>query len=185
MNVLKKPTLLLNMTYEPIGVITVEKAIVLEIKDRIYVEEFRDGFIKSPKSSWKIPSVIRLKKYINITEKKKTSAKKRSKIYIRDNHRCSYCNKKCRYEELTLDHVIPKSRGGWDTHENLVTACLTCNQKKGNRTPYEAGMDLLHTPLKLRVGLDKHELIHYAELNPQWKTYLFLSSDGDKSHHGE
>lgn len=186
MSICKKPTLLLNMTYEPVGVVSAERAILLQVKDRVYIEEFREEYARTPNTIWAIPSVIRLKTYQNINEnKRKSSTKKRKKIYIRDRYRCSYCDKKCKEQELTLDHVIPKSRGGADTHDNVVTSCISCNQLKGNRTPEEANMPLLHTPTKLKVGLDKHVMKYYAEMNPDWRTYLFLSTEGDKTHYGD
>lgn len=185
MSVLNKPTLLLNAVYEPIQILTLEKALILQFKDKVHVEEIRDDLkIRSSDCEWDAPNVIRLKRYIDLYSKIRASTgKKRNKIYLRDRFKCSYCDKKCKIDEITLDHIIPKSRGGEDTPENLVTSCKPCNQKKGNRTPEEANMELLHKPIKLRVGLDKHTLRYYSEYNPKWKRYLFL--EGNELGHYE
>jgi HNH endonuclease len=99
---------------------------------------------------------------------------KRARIYIRDRYRCQYCAEHKHAQELTLDHILPRAQGGESTPQNLVTACVKCNQRKGNRTPEQARMPLLTSQNLLRLGLDRVLLCHYAESKPEWRKYLFM-----------
>jgi len=99
---------------------------------------------------------------------------KRVRIYIRDRYCCQYCGGKEHAKNLTLDHIMPRAQGGITTPQNLVTSCVKCNQRKGNRTPEQARMPLLTSQKLLRLGLDHVLLCHYAESRPEWKKYLFL-----------
>lgn len=172
-----KSCLLLNASFEPIGLIGIERAICLNYLDKVYVEEYQeDKVYRSQNQIIKIPSVVRLKHYINIRKKRRDSSTKRNRIYIRDKFRCSYCGEKGNSRDLTLDHIIPKCRGGENIPENLVTCCFRCNQKKRDSSLEECGMILLHTPKQLKVGLDKWILNHYAEVRPSWGKFLFADS---------
>jgi 5-methylcytosine-specific restriction endonuclease McrA len=144
----------------------------------VFVEEY-DGnnVIHSPRATWRVPSVIRLRHYINIRRRRQATAMKRMRIYIRDKFRCQYCGDKRTAVELTLDHITPRGQGGESVPENLVTACIECNQRKGNRTPEQARMPLLTSQKLLRVGLDRVLLCHYAESKPEWKKYLFIEEE--------
>jgi 5-methylcytosine-specific restriction endonuclease McrA len=181
MGILNKKTLLLNSSYEPLGTVDAQRAICMQINEHVYVEEVYDKTIRSQKAEWKIPSVVRLKKYIDVRKRRKKSAAKRARIFMRDKHRCVYCGKKFHESGLTLDHVHPKSRGGLATPENLVTSCMTCNQLKGDRTPEEARMPLLNNNRK--IPLDGAVMIHYSDENPSWKKYLFYSDEGDATNY--
>lgn len=99
---------------------------------------------------------------------------KRARIYIRDRYRCQYCGEHKHAKDLTLDHIFPRAQGGESTPQNLVTACVKCNQRKGNRTPDQARMPLLTSQKLLRLGLDHVLLCHYAENRPEWRKYLFM-----------
>jgi len=99
---------------------------------------------------------------------------KRARVYIRDRYRCQYCGDHRHAKDLTLDHILPRAQGGESTPANLVTACVKCNQRKGNRTPEQARMPLLTSQKLLRLGLDHVLLCHYAESRPEWKKYLFM-----------
>jgi len=114
------------------------------------------------------PSVIKLSNYIKIPFKSIELSRKN--ILRRDDHRCQYCGKKT--TDLTIDHIIPKSRGGGDTWENLVTACVRCNNRKGNRTPEEAEMKLLSKPRKPNHILYLKQTVGTIEEN--WKPFLFM-----------
>jgi len=94
-------------------------------------------------------------------------------IFMRDRYRCQYCGVKFPAFELTLDHITPRSRDGYDEQDNLATACKPCNQRKGARSPEEARMPLIATPSALRYGLDRAMLDHYAESRPEWAPFLF------------
>jgi len=166
--------LLLNFSYEPIGTVGVAKAICMWFNGKITVEEFDgDNVIRSPSTQIRVPSVIRLKRYVHV-HRRQENIMKRARIYIRDNYRCQYCGEQKSAKELTLDHIVPRSQGGESIPQNLVTACVRCNQRKGNRTPEQARMPLLTPQRILNLGLDRVLLCNYAESRPEWKKYLFL-----------
>lgn len=120
----------------------------------------------SIKSSYPVPLIIRLNSFYNALKSIDLS---RRNIFKRDGMRCQYCGKK--NVHLTIDHILPKSRGGRDEWENLVTSCDTCNNFKGNRTPEEAGLKLLSKPRKPNpINFIK---FHYPQYIEDWKEYLF------------
>ena len=167
--------LLLNFSYEPLGTVGVARAMCMVFRGAVFVEEYDgDNVLHSPRAVWRVPSVIRLRSYINIRRRRQATAMKRARIYIRDKYRCQYCGEKRSAVELTLDHITPRAQGGESMAENLVSACIECNQRKGNRTPEQARMPLLTPQKLLRLGLDRVVLCHYAESKPEWKKYLFI-----------
>lgn len=175
MNVLTRKVLLLNPHYEAAGIIDVARATALVWKGKARVElPDLDYVLHSPTRTYEVPSVIVLKRYVNVRKRRNESGKKRFRIFVRDRFRCQYCCKRFPAFELTLDHIIPDSRNGSNDPDNLATSCKPCNQRKANRTPDEARMPLLATPAALRYGLDRALLRHYAEERPEWRRYLFL-----------
>lgn len=174
--------LLLNFSYEPLGTVGVARAMCLTLRGAVFVEEFEDGrFLRSPREQFRVPSVIRLRVYVNVRRRRQTAGMKRLRIFVRDRFRCQYCGGRKAASELTLDHITPRSKAGRSTPENLVTACVGCNTRKGNRTPEEARMPLLTPQTSLRVGLEHVLLCHYAESRPVWRRYLFVAeTDADE-----
>ncbi|MGB5593017.1 MAG: HNH endonuclease [Crocosphaera sp.] len=158
--------LVLNASYEPLNITSWRRAVVLLIKGKAEQLENNDRFIYS---DFPLPSVIRLRYYVRVPYKEIPLT--RRNVLERDRHSCQYCRYKG--EQLTLDHVIPRSRGGGDTWENLVTACVRCNVKKGNRTPKEAQMNLRHTPRRPYSSL-QFELVKHTRgnLNQEWRKYI-------------
>ncbi len=175
---LNSRVLLLNFSYEPLGTIAVARAMCLSFRGAVFVEE-NDGerVLRSPKQVFPVPSVVRLRRYVQVRRNRSTNTMKRARIYIRDQYRCQYCGETKGASVLTLDHILPRAQGGESTPENLVSACLKCNQRKGNRTPEQARMPLLTSQRLLKLGLDHVLLCHYAESNPNWKKYLFMDED--------
>ncbi len=173
--------LLLNQTYEPLGTVSVPRAIIMTIKNNVTVEEW-DGerVIRSAQAEFPVPSVIRRRSYINVRRRREAAGTKRLRIYMRDKHRCQYCGEKKAVTELTLDHILPRSRGGDHSPVNVVTACVSCNTRKGNRTPEEARMPLLTTQSALRVKLERVVLCYYAEARDEWRKYLFMDVHDDR-----
>jgi 5-methylcytosine-specific restriction endonuclease McrA len=173
---LTRKVLLLNASYEPLGVISAPRALRLVWKEAAQVVELDgDRVLRSPRFVFALPSVVRLVEYINLHKKRQGRvANMRASIIARDRHRCQYCGEKSTVFELTLDHIMPRSRGGATIPENLCAACKTCNQRKGDRTPEEARMPLLSNPSALRYGLDKATIYAAAEKRPEWRKYLFL-----------
>ena len=173
--------LLLNQTYEPLGTVSVARAIIMTLKNSVYVEEY-DGIrvLRSAHDEFPVPSVIRRRTYINIRRRREQSGMKRLRIYMRDKFRCQYCGDKKGVNELTLDHILPRSRGGDNSPVNVVTACVECNNRKANRTPAEARMPLLTSQTALRVKLERVVLCHYAEARVEWRKYLFMDVYDDR-----
>jgi 5-methylcytosine-specific restriction endonuclease McrA len=158
--------LVLNASYEPLNITSWRRAVVLLLKGKAEQLEFNGQFVYS---GFPLPSVIRLRHYVRVPYKEIPLT--RRNILERDRHTCQYCNYKG--EQLTLDHVIPRSRGGGDTWENLVTACMRCNVKKGNRTPKEASMSLKHPPRKPYSSLHFEIVKHTrGNLNQEWRKYV-------------
>lgn len=128
-----------------------------------------DEFIVTPRQSIRIPRVIQLLHYDRVPRREVRFT--RRNIFFRDRNRCQYCRKVFTQSELNLDHVVPLSRGGASTWDNVVCACVACNSRKGNRTPTEAGMALHRTP-KRPAG---HPVLRAGWLGPhyeEWKTFL-------------
>ena len=173
--------LLLNQTYEPLGTVSVARALIMTFKDTVFVEEF-DGHrvLRSVQAEFRVPSVIRRRTYINVRRRREQSSMRRLRIYMRDKFRCQYCGDKKNVAELTLDHILPRSRGGDNSPVNVVTACLQCNNRKADRTPAEARMPLLTSQTALRVKLERVVLCHYAEARAEWRKYLFMDMHDDR-----
>ena len=137
-------TSILNNNGDIICIVHWQKAMIVYLKGVMNALEFQDRTIMSAGGvEYEVPKVMMVKKYVK--HRKKHSPTKRN-IYLRDNYTCQYCGSK-KVETLTIDHVIPSSRGGENTWENLVAACFKCNSKKANRTPEEADMKLATEPM--------------------------------------
>lgn len=181
--------LLLNADYTPLSIIDWKKAIVWHMRyesDSKYgidiVDFYKNDYILGAHNKkYPIPCIAKTKKFFKIHKQVVTFS--RRNIFIRDDYTCQYCHKKCEIGQLTYDHVIPKSK--WrrfdqnsPTHwTNIVTACIDCNRKKGNRTPQQADMPLLnlpHVPNKNPKYLPVAHLLRKIEIEiPQeWKLYL-------------
>ena len=163
--------LLLNITYEPLRIINWKKAITLLCLGKVEVIEEYGRDIHSVSFTIKLPSVVRL---LKLVKKPKSPVKfSRQNIYLRDKYRCQYCGLQHPTEDLTYDHVLPKSRGGKTEWENIVTCCIGCNRKKGGRTPNEARMNLVRKPtrpsgvpaIKITIGL--------RQIPQTWRDYLY------------
>lgn len=165
---LNAKVLILNQNYEPMSVINVKKAIVLLYLGKVELIEAHQGKqLRAVSMSMPFPSIVRLSVYVRIPYKKIILSRKN--ILRRDGHRCQFCGRSD--IALTVDHVMPMSRGGEDTWENLVCACVRCNNKKGDRTPDEAGMPLFRTPMRPNhVTFIRHFV---GTLDERWKPYLF------------
>jgi len=162
--------LVLNQSYEPISICNVQKAVVMLFLHKAeLVVDNKKRCIRSVNAAWPFPSVIRLKQYHRIPFKGIMLSRKN--ILRRDGHRCQYCGSVS--PPLTVDHVIPKARGGSDSWENLVTACIKCNNKKGDLTPDMAGLTLLSTPKRPSHVAFIFQSV--ASIDEVWKPYLFIA----------
>ncbi len=163
------PVLVLNQSYEPLSVCNVKKAILLLIMDKAeIVEHHSNKILRSISSSVPFPSVIKLYRYISLRHSSIELSRKN--LQRRDSYKCQYCSKS--ETPLTIDHILPKSRGGLDTWDNLVSACVQCNNKKGNKTPKEAGMTLLSVPKKPHYIMYLKTL--HSVVETLWRPYLFM-----------
>ncbi len=166
--------LLLNASYEPLSLVTAPKALALVWRRVAEMLEIDSGVrIRSPRFIFAAPSVVRLTHYIDLRSRQ-NRVTNRHRIFARDRHRCQYCGRRGTAFDLTLDHVLPKSRGGRTLAENLVTACQVCNNRKGDRTPEEARMPLKTNPAALYYGLERAAWRDAARSRPEWRKYLFL-----------
>ncbi|MEP0548120.1 MAG: HNH endonuclease [Rhodothermales bacterium] len=169
MSALGGHVLVLNQDYRALSVCSVERAVVLLWLHKVELVHAReDQVLHSARAQHPWPSIVRLKVYVHVPYKRIMLSRKN--VLRRDRHRCQYCRSN---DRLTIDHVLPKSRGGKDTWENLVAACVPCNNRKGNRTPEEAAMPLLRKPFRPSHVMFIRDFI--GRLDEQWKPYLFLA----------
>lgn len=140
-------TLVLNATYEPVARISWQRAITLLFLGKVeVVEEYEDKTIRSVTFELKVPAVIR---FLRLMRRRKQMLKfSRENVYARDKGRCQYCGHVVPRPESTYDHVVPRAHGGPTRWENVVIACVPCNQRKGGRTPEQANMKLLSVPMR-------------------------------------
>ncbi len=168
---LNAKVLLLNQSYEPLTICNVKKAIILILLQKAELVAHKESLrLRSVTNSFPWPTVIRLKNYVNLPFKKIILSRKN--ILKRDGHKCAYCGRGDL--PLTIDHIIPRSRNGEDSWENLVAACLPCNSKKGDRTLEEAHMKLLITPYRPNhIVFIKNSA---GRMNSSWEPFLFQKS---------
>jgi len=172
---LHKPVLVLNASYEPINICAARRALVLILKGVASAEEVAPAQVHSARHTLNVPSVIRLLEYRRIPHQ--TRALSRKNILMRDRYICQYCQRSLPSGEMTLDHVIPRSRHGETTWENLVACCHPCNNKKGSRTPDEAGMKLLRQPRPFSLHTSRHLMRLLGRGEDQWRKYLFITEE--------
>lgn len=165
---LNRLVLVLNASYEPINICSARRALTLVLKGAALVELPSPYTVRTSKMNIPIPSVVRLITYKRMPRQNRSVSRKG--IILRDGASCQYCRAKLPAKELTLDHVVPKSRGGESTWENLVASCTRCNNRKRNRTPAEAGMVLTRQPRQIGIHA-KHRLM--AGDQDAWERYLF------------
>ena len=162
--------LVLNHDYEPLSICNVRKAIILLYLGKAELISACDGKqIRSVSTSMPYPSIVRLSVFVSVPYKKIVLSRKN--VLRRDGHRCQYCGKAD--VVLTVDHIIPKAHGGVETWENLVAACVHCNNKKGDRTPEEAHMKLLRKPIRPNHVMFIRHFV--GSVDDDWKPYLFMN----------
>tara|TARA_B100001146_G_scaffold159349_1_gene140407 strand:+ start:414 stop:947 length:534 start_codon:yes stop_codon:yes gene_type:complete len=172
-------TLLLNASYEPLKVVHWQKAITLWCQGKVEVIEVHDREIRAVSISFKLPSVIRLIRFVKIKRRYDYVPFSRANIYARDKHTCQYCGSVFAIPDLTFDHVIPVAQAGRKDWENIVTCCVGCNRKKGGRTPRGAKMRLIRSPrrpssvpvIRITIGL--------RDAPENWRDYLYWNMELD------
>jgi len=167
--ILEAAVLVLNASYEPIHICGARRALSLVVKDTAHVEHHTGREVYA---GIMLPSVIRLKRYRKVPNRVQVLTRKN--VLMRDNNTCQYCGVVFVPSELTLDHVMPRSRGGISTWENLVAACGPCNREKADRTPEEACMPLLRRPRPVTLHTARGILRQHGHSMEAWRPYLFF-----------
>ncbi len=163
-----RETLILNASFEPLSTVSLRRAVVLVMQDKAVVEQSHPGLrIRAADIDLPVPQVVRLRRYVRVPFRQRAPWSRRG-VLVRDRHRCAYCGRRA----TTVDHIVPRSRGGTDTWLNTVAACAADNHRKADRTPAQAGMALLVKPFEptpadaLLLALNRAD---GASL-PQWLT---------------
>ena len=162
--------LVLTASYEPLNITTWRRAMVMMIKGK--AESLEQDTSREIRRGTHLPTVIRLRQYVHVPFRQLPLT--RRNLFQRDHQTCQYCGS--RDQPLSIDHVVPRSRGGSDTWENVTTACLSCNVRKGNRTPKEASMPLHrapHRPLS-SFSFEASRHIHSGR-HSEWSKYVIGS----------
>ena len=166
-------TLLLNATYEPLKVVDWRKAITMLCQGKVEVVSEYEREVRSVSVTFKLPSVIRLLRYITIKRRIDYVPFSRANIYARDDHRCQYCGIEHPVGDLTFDHVLPVSQGGKKNWENIVTSCIGCNRRKGGRTPAQAGMRVIRQPSRPSRSPVVRLTFGFRNAPESWRDYLY------------
>ena len=166
-------TLVLNLSYQPVCRVPWQRAITLLFSGKVeVVEEYEDKTIRSVTFEIRMPSVVR---FLKLLKRVKPQVRfSRENVYARDGGRCQYCRRTVTRPEATYDHVLPRALGGKTSWDNIVIACLSCNQKKGGRTPEQARMVLASKPVKPAYLPDSLKLTfrHQKGMPASWVTWL-------------
>jgi 5-methylcytosine-specific restriction endonuclease McrA len=176
-------TLVLNADYRPVSYFPLslwawQDAVQAVFSDRVDVVAEYDCPVRSPSTTMKLPSVVALRSYIALPRRPAFS---RSNLFLRDRFRCQYCGRRFKSEDLTFDHLVPRSRGGRATWTNIVTACMACNFAKSNRTLTESGM----RPLTMPAAPTVRQLYENGRAFPRraphatWRDYLYWNVELD------
>jgi 5-methylcytosine-specific restriction endonuclease McrA len=170
-------TLVLSQGYEPVKIVSWQRAITLLFLGKVEVIEEYDHNIKSTSLVIKIPAVVRL---LRAFRRHRQPVKfSRVNIYARDRYSCQFCGANKPIGDLTYDHVVPRSQGGKTTWTNIVTACEPCNREKANRTPEQAGMRLLATPVRPTATSAIVVTVSTESMPDAWRDYLYWTGELD------
>ena len=174
--------LVLNASFEPIHVVSWQRALQLLFQGKVEVIEDSEQEVRTVRITIKVPAVLRLLTYVPV-KKRQIVRFSRMNIFLRDSHRCQYCGHHFSKNQLTLDHVVPVVQGGRKGWENIVTACKPCNQRKGGRTPQQAGMRLTRKPKQPNWLPSANLQFGLTKTPDRWKIYFKLEQ-GDPEGYG-
>lgn len=176
---MSKQVLVLNASYEPLSLVSVRRAVVLLLREKAELLEATQQMLRSNRQTMAVPLVIRLVHYVRLPHRKVPAT--RAAVMLRDAFVCQYCGETPGRHLLTVDHVIPRSRGGSHDWDNLVTACTRCNQKKGSLTPDEASMHPLRKPFEPSyVAL---VLLSNPMAAARWEYLMEMTKEQAKTHY--
>ena len=160
------------MDYTFLGVCDWKEAICAVYSNKVIVEESYESIVRSTTVEMRVPAVIRLRKYVRVVYEKVTFVSYTKKnVHLRDAYVCQYCTTRCKNDDVTIDHIVPESRGGGDSWENTVTCCKSCNLLKDNMTLVQSGLKLIKTPTRPKVFREIVR-IKLGELHDLWLKYL-------------
>lgn len=165
-------TLLLNAGFEPLRIVSWQRAFVLIFQGKVEILEEYSVVVRSVAQSFKVPAVVRLNRYVQLKRHHIGVRFSRTNLYARDEYTCQYCLSRFPEKDLTLDHVVPVVRGGRKTWDNIVTACMRCNQKKGDRAPEQVGMQLNQKPKVPQWIPGLIGNVYTKTAPPIWEPYL-------------
>lgn len=148
---MQKIVIVLNADFSFLNIVEVERAFLYIAKGKVIVEKYSESCFNTAEAVFKIPKIVRFVHFVKQIYKKTIPWSKRN-VLIRDKYTCQYCGKASVDHMITIDHIMPKSRGGQNSFENTVAACFECNNSKDDRTPHEAGMSLRCAPRKPTVS---------------------------------
>lgn len=163
-------TLVLNASYEPLGVVALRRAVVLVLAEKAVVVECGELVLHSERQTITAPSVVRLRRYVRVPYRRMVPLSRRA-VMDRDRHLCAYCSARAD----TIDHVLPRSRGGRHEWVNVVAACATCNHRKGDRLLTELGWHLGRTPAEPSAAIAV--VVGATARDPAWDRYLDMTWD--------
>jgi 5-methylcytosine-specific restriction endonuclease McrA len=158
-------SLLLNASFEPLCVVSSRRAVVLVLKEKAEIVHRNGAEFRSERRSIPVPTVIRLVHFVRVPFRA-TAPLSRRAVFARDSHRCQYCGRGAE----NLDHVMPRSRGGEHTWENVVASCRACNARKEDRLPAECGMVLRRPPVAPHATTSL--IVSAGPVDPVWQQYL-------------
>ncbi len=177
------PALVLNADYRPLSYFPLSlwpwhEAVKAAFLERVNILSEYDRLVHSPSCEMRLPSVISLKRYVPMTRR---PAFTRFNVFLRDRFRCQYCGGRAPTEELTFDHVVPRSRGGRTTWDNVVTACVACNRSKGDRLVNEARMHPMAEPRtpSVRHLQEIGRAFQPDRLHESWHDFLYWDTELD------
>ncbi|GIX07202.1 MAG: HNH endonuclease [Candidatus Poribacteria bacterium] len=170
---MSRSVLVLNASYEAIHICDVRRALKMLVKGVALPEEESEILLRSEATVIRVPYVIRLRRYVHIPHRPIKFS--RRNVLTRDQYTCQYCGRQFPPSELTLDHVLPRSRGGRTAWDNVVTACRSCNHKKGDRTPEEAHMYPRREPRAPTIAYYLRLTRFSKVCHESWRKYLFVS----------
>ena len=178
---------MLNATFEPLQIVSWQKALQLLFQGKVEVIEESDQEVRTVRITIRVPAVLRLLEYVPLKKKRQLVRFSRPNVFMRDRHQCQYCAGHFSKHQLTLDHVIPVVQNGAKNWDNIVTACKPCNQRKGGRTPQQARMELVKKPKaptwlpSLTLSLNFARGSDGKRKSPEkWRLYLKLDAGDDE-----
>jgi 5-methylcytosine-specific restriction endonuclease McrA len=163
--------LLLDKAFRPLRALNWRRAMLLDLAGRVEVLQYYDRVVRTPSTAYPMPAVVRVPNWVERAPQ--AVALTRRNVLLRDSNTCVYCGFAGVVRDLTIDHVLPRSRGGLTEWDNVVTACAPCNRRKGDRTPDEAGMRMgakPRPPSALQLG--RRGMIVVGDPPPEWRAWL-------------